>query len=331
MYQTKFEWHREIWNIHRDNDLERLALQVFRHQYDQVSVYRKFAGLTDSLPENIHRILQIPFLPVSLFKQHVVTDSPIDLTTLCFESSTTTGQIPSKHFIINPSIYQHSFTKCFESFFGSPESYAIVGLLPSYLERGQSSLVNMVHQLIERSGHPLSGFYLHNHAELFATLQALEVAQQPTLLFGVTYALLDFAATYPMPLQYTKIIETGGMKGRREEMNRTAVHRVLKEAFDLRQVCSEYGMTELLSQAYSLEDEWFCCPPWMKILVRDPNDPKDMKPIGRGLINLIDLANIHSCSFISTDDIGEIAPDGRFKVHGRLDFSEWRGCSLLAV
>lgn len=248
-----------------------------------------------------------------------------------FESSSTTGQTPSKHYIADISLYENTFVQGFRQFFGEVSDYCILGLLPSYLERGHSSLVYMVNRLIKESNHLLSGFYLHNKDALLETLQTLENQQQKTLLFGVTFALFDFAEQFVMPLQHVQIIETGGMKGRREEWTRTRVHDYLKAQFHLPEIFSEYGMTELLSQAYSKGQELFQCSSCMKVLIRDLNDPLLILSQGKGAINIIDLANIHSCCFIATDDMGELFPDERFYVHGRIDQSEMRGCSLLTL
>jgi len=309
-----------------------LCLDVFRFQYAHNSMYRAYCDLVHPSAASITNPLQIPFLPIQFFKSHRVLLEEADRPDLpCFESSGTTGQIPSRHWRPNDELYIQSFRTCFRECFGEPTQYCILGLLPSYLERANSSLVYMVRQLIEDSQHPASGFFLHNHEALHDTLLDLQTQQKPTLLFGVTYALLDFASAFPMPLAHTTIIETGGMKGRREELNREEVHQQLKSAFQLESVASEYGMTELFSQAYALNDGRFVCPPRMQVLVRDLNDPLDTQLTGRGALQVIDLANLYSCSFIATEDLGMVEPDGSFKVLGRLDHSEARGCSLLAV
>jgi hypothetical protein len=234
-------------------------------------------------------------------------------------------------------IYKESFTKSFELFYGPVTNWCVIGLLPSYLERKNSSLIYMVDELIKKSSHPQSGFYLHEHEKLYPVLQSLENAKQKTILFGVTFALLDFAEKYPLPLQHTIIMETGGMKGRREEMIRREVHDILQKSFHAPVIHSEYGMTELLSQAYSKGNGIFHCPPWMKVLVRDDEDPLTIRELSlspspgpvAGAINVIDLANIYSCSFIATDDAGKLYQDGSFEVLGRIDNSDLRGCSLM--
>lgn len=307
-----------------------LQAAVFAYQYQHNPVYRQFCDLvgggnTDTGFKNVP-----PFLPIRFFKTHRVLASGCE-PEMVFESSGTTGMEVSRHAVHRINLYQSSFTQAFELFYGSPANWCILGLLPSYLERAHSSLVFMVQRLIEKSGHPQSGFYLHNTDALAQQLQQLEAARQPTLLLGVTYALLDFAATYPMPLRYTTIMETGGMKGRREELVRPEVHRRLQTAFGVASIHSEYGMTELLSQAYSRGEGLFRCPPWMRVLVRDEDDPAAVFATGKGALNIIDLANVFSCSFIATDDVGEVYADGSFRVLGRLDNSDIRGCSLLAL
>jgi hypothetical protein len=239
--------------------------------------------------------------------------------------------VNSRHYINDLLLYEESFLKGFEMFYGPVTDYCILGLLPSYLERENSSLVYMVDKLVEKSGHPQSDFYLDEYEKLSSTIVELERKKQKALLIGVTFALLDFAEQFPIPLQYTTIMETGGMKGRRKEMIREELHTVLKNAFAIDSIHSEYGMTELLSQAYSRGDGIFKTPPWMKILARDEEDPLLVKQTGSGIINVIDLANIHSCSFIATDDAGKIYEDVSFEVLGRVDGSDLRGCSLLVV
>ncbi len=315
------------------SDFEKLAIELYQFQVTHNPVYQQFAELVQKsmTPTTLK---QIPFLPISLFKTHKVTSTNFE-PALVFESSGTTQTINSKHFIKDPSLYTESFSRAFEIFYGKPENYCILGLLPSYLERQNSSLILMVDTLIKNSHHPDSGFYLHNHQQLADTLVRLEQTQQPTLLIGVTFGLLDFAAEFPISLQHTIIMETGGMKGRRKEMVREEVHTTLKNAFQLNAVHSEYGMTELLSQAYSKEDGRYYCPPWMKVVLRSEDDPfeiiTDVSAPTNGIINVIDLANLYSVSFLATDDAGKLYPDGSFEVLGRIDNSDIRGCSLLAL
>lgn len=313
------------------SNFQEKALALFQYQYERNAVYQTYANLLHRTPDSITNLHQIPFIPVSFFKTHRFLSEPFHDGMLYFESSTTTNQTPSKHYIFDPGLYECSFMTAFEHFFGTVSDYCIVGLLPSYLERGHSSLVYMVEALIQQSKHPLSGFYLNNYTDLYQVLQQLESQKQKTLVFGVTYALLDFAENFPIPLNFTRIIETGGMKGRRIELTRTEVHNQLKSAFALDQIYSEYGMTELLSQAYSLQNEVFEAPPWMRLFVRELNDPAAIASEGKGAINIIDLANRHSCAFLSTDDYGEVFANGTFKIHGRIDHSEIRGCSLLTI
>ena len=273
-------------------------------------------------------------MPISFFKTHSVATTVFE-PEIIFESSGTTGGNTSRHLVKSLSLYNKSFLKTFQLFYGNPKDFCILGLLPGYLERQNSSLIIMVDQLIKKTTHPHSDFYLHDHEKLYKTLVHNEIMQQTTLLIGVTYALLDFAEKYSMELQHTLVMETGGMKGRREEITREEVHSILKKQLNLKRIHSEYGMTELLSQAYSKGNGVFYTPPWMKILVREYHDPfaissapKNHKPLN-GLINVIDLANIYSCCFIATDDVGKIYRDNTFEVLGRRDASDLRGCSLL--
>ena len=286
---------------------------------------------------NINSPEKIPFLPISFFKSHIIKTTEFE-PDIIFESSGTTKNISSKHYVKDISIYKKSFTTCFEKFYGPAKYKCILGLLPSYLEQKNSSLILMTEDLIKTSSHDLSGFYLYDHEKLHRTLMHNELLKMPTLLIGVTYALLDFAEKYPMQLRHTIVMETGGMKGRREEMTRQEVHIKLQTQLGVSLVHSEYGMTELLSQAYSKGDGIFHCPGWMKILLRDEDDPFNIitaadaqnKP-QTGLINVIDLANIHNCCFIATDDIGRLHSNESFEVLGRSDSSDVRGCSLMTI
>lgn len=322
---------------------EAVALEVFRFQYVNNPLYATFTDTLRVNPEEVNSLLQIPFLPISFFKSHSVCSTAFEPEAI-FESSGTTGSVNSKHFIKNIDIYRQSFLKGFNQFYGDPADWCIIGLLPSYLERKNSSLVYMVDELVRRSAHEHSGFYLNEFEKLHQVLQQLEAKQQKTLLIGVTFALLDFAEHYPLPLKYTTVMETGGMKGRREEITRQEVHAILKTAFQLPAIHSEYGMTELLAQAYSKGEGAFTCPPWMKVLVREEDDPLTIqrevvhagygnsRPRGvNGILNIIDLANIYSCSFIATDDAGKLYPGGNFEVTGRTDNSDLRGCSLMVA
>lgn len=325
-------FNQEIHKIFdlKPGDFAGLALEIFRYQYRENPLYRSFTDALGIKPEKVNTIKDIPFLPVRFFKSHKIVSGQSE-PEIYFESSGTTGMVNSRHWIPDTDLYKESFTRGFKQVYGDPRKYCILGLLPSYLERGHSSLVYMVEELVRQSGHPQSGFYLHDYAQLQQNLQTLENAGQPTLLIGVTYALLDFAEQFSQPLKHTIVMETGGMKGRRKEMVREEVHGQLMQAFGLNSIHSEYGMTELLSQAYSTGDGIFSCPPWMKIVLRDDEDPLTLSESGKGVINVIDLANVHSCSFIATDDAGVLYPDGRFEVRGRVDGSDLRGCSLLAL
>lgn len=341
------QWNHKVFNLDKQG-FQALSIEIFHFQYKNNPVYKAYVDALLPDISTIDAINKIPFLPVRFFKSHQVLTTDFAPETV-FESSGTTDSVNSRHFVKDLSLYEESFIKGFELFYGSIKDYCIVGLLPSYLERHNSSLVYMVNKLIEECGHPQSGFYLDEYEKLASVLIELEKNEQKTLLFGVTFALLDFAEQFPMPLQYTTIIETGGMKGRRKEMIREELHAVLQNAFNASSIHSEYGMTELLSQAYSKGDGIFNTPPWMKILVRDEEDPLLVKQTGSGIINIIDLANIYSCSFIATDDAGKIYADacpparlshsdgdalfgrGSFEVLGRVDGSDLRGCSLLTV
>jgi hypothetical protein len=310
-----------------DNAFRDACMDTFRFQYAQNPVYRQWCDLTGTVGA-VKTPLSIPALPISFFKTHTVTTTAFTPETV-FESSGTTKTNTSRHLVKDTFIYRESFLKAFTMFYGDVQEWCILGLLPSYLERQHSSLVMMVDELIRRSGHAASGFYLDEHEKLAETLTSLESQGQKTLLIGVTFGLLDFAAVFPQTLRSTIIMETGGMKGRRRELTRAEVHDLLSKGFGVDMVHSEYGMTELLSQAYSNGNGRFTCPPWMKVFVRDEEDPLSIKPSGRGLLQVIDLANRYSCAFIATEDVGIVHEDGSFEVWGRLDHSDVRGCSLL--
>ncbi len=310
-------------------DFLELAIETFRFQVDNVPVYQKFVKYLGVNVSSVNRLEQIPFMPISLFKTHKVLAN--DLTEeLVFTSSGTTGMQTSKHYVAYVDWYQQSYRMGFELAFGSPKQYCILALLPSYLERGGSSLVYMVEDLIQSSHHPSSGFYLNQYDQLAQTIIQLEQQKQPTLLIGVSYALLDLIERHQFKLNYTKIIETGGMKGQRKELIKEEFYTNLKVGFGVSTIYSEYGMTELLSQAYSNADGMYNCPPWMQVLIRDVNDPFHYMPKSKsGGINIIDLANRYSCSFLATQDLGQINADGSFGVLGRFDHSDIRGCNLL--
>ncbi len=327
------QWNDKIFTVSQAG-FESLALDIFRYQSRYNDIYRRYIAALGKDPAAVSALTDIPFLPIRFFKSHQVTSSSFE-PELVFESSGTTGSINSRHLVKEAAVYERSFSEAFSLFYGPATDWCIIGLLPSYLERSHSSLVYMVDRLVKQSGHPGSGFYLYEHEKLAHLLQQLEAKHQPTLLIGVTFALLDFAEKHSLSLRHTVVMETGGMKGRREELVRPQVHSILTKAFGVTVIHAEYGMTELLSQAYSDGNGLFSCPPWMKIVLRDEEDPltvrADTGAIVSGAINVIDLANIHSCSFIATDDAGRLHPDGRFEVMGRLDNSDLRGCSLMVL
>lgn len=318
-----------IFNVKKAGFLSQ-CLAAFSLQYEQVAIYRNFCHQLGVEPSHISRLEEIPFLPISFFKTHAVVNDP-DAVQVVFTSSGTTGQIPSRHYVTDLSLYEASFTAGFRHFFGEPDQYAILCLLPSYLERTGSSLVYMASKLIEQSNNPQSGFFLESTGALQQIIAEREMQGQKSILLGVTFALLDFAAKHPMELKHAIVMETGGMKGRRAEMTRAEMHQQLCQAFNISEVFAEYGMTELLSQAYSTGKGIFVCPPWMQVLVRPEDDPFLVKPVGTGILCIVDLANQNSCSFIETGDLGRVHPDGSFEVLGRMDHSEMRGCSLLAL
>jgi phenylacetate-coenzyme A ligase PaaK-like adenylate-forming protein len=323
------EWKHKILNV-TDAGFPELALEVFRYQYKNCGVYRAYVNAIGIDAKKIKSPEHIPFLPIRFFKSHEIKTGSFVAETV-FESSGTTGTINSRHFIKSVGWYEQVFTKNFQQFYGNTENWCIIGLLPSYLERKNSSLVHMVNRLVEKTENLHSGFYMYDFDQLAEVLFELEKNNQPVLLLGVSFALLDFAERKKLSLRNAVIMETGGMKGRRQELIRDEMHRVLKDSFGVSTIHSEYGMTELISQAYSKGEGIFNCPPWMKMLVRDDEDPFAVNTQGSGAINIIDLGNIYSCSFIATDDVGKIYPDGGFEILGRMDGSDLRGCSLLAL
>jgi len=325
---SNYQYDRIFAGLPRD--FQSRALALFKNQYAGNTLYRNFADRFHAVPTVVRELNQIPFLPVSFFKTEAVRTG-VFTPEIIFESSRTTGQSPARHFVKESGLYRESFVKGFEFFYGSPRDYCILGLLPSYLERNGSSLVYMVDELIRLSGHPESGFYLYDFEKLRAVILKLEKNKQRTLLIGVSFALLDFAEKYPLDLSHTTVMETGGMKGRRLEMIRIELHEILKQKLGVSRIHSEYGMTELLSQAYSNGEGIYKPAPWMKLLVREEDDPLQLHETGEGLLNIIDLANRDSCAFIATDDVARLFDDGSFEVLGRMDNSDIRGCSLLAV
>ena len=320
---------KRIFDISSNKEFEQLALEIFQFQYYNNPVYHQFCKLLKIEPGTVLSIDKIPFLPIEFFKTHRVfvgNEKAQDV----FLSSGTTGQNQSKHYVKDLSLYQQSFTKGFEHFYGKIDDYTILALLPSYLERKGSSLIYMMNDFIAKSNNQKSGFFLKNEHKLIDLLHFLNKNKQKTILFGVSFALLDLAEKHQIDLSNIIIMETGGMKGRREEITRDALHHIYKKAFRVENIHSEYGMTELLSQAYSKGNGLFKAPPWMKILIRDINDPFCLLSENKtGGINVIDLANINSCSFIATHDLGKSLASNQFEVLGRFDNSDLRGCNLL--
>ncbi len=305
-------------------------MAVFKYQAAYNEIYMRYLTALKIKTEAVTELEQIPFMPIDFFKTHKVIsgDNSSHNEAWAFTSS---GTVQSRHYVTDTAVYEKSYLKGFAHFYGNIDEYCVLALLPSYLEREGSSLIYMAADLIKKSGHRESGFYLHNFDELILKLKELEYAKQKTILLGVTYALLDLAEEIGMKLNYTIVMETGGMKGKREEMVREELHTVLCQRFGVSAIHSEYGMTELLSQAYSKGNGIFYCPPWMKVMIRDTNDPFSFLPDNKtGGINIIDLANINSCSFIASQDLGKSYSDNSFEVLGRFDNSDIRGCNLLA-
>ena len=318
-----------IFNIH--HNFNQVAQSVFSFQYQNNKVYKQWCNLMcPQISDAQFQISTIPFLPISFFKTHTITSTTF-IPQQIFESSGTTTTINSQHLVKDINIYKTSFIQTFETFYGKINEWCIIGLLPSYLERNNSSLVMMVDEMIKLSNNNQSGFYLYEFDKLKNVLTELGNKKQKTLLIGVTFGLLDFAEKNKMQLNHVVVMETGGMKGRKKELTRNEVHNFLKENLGVKEIHSEYGMTELLSQAYSKNNGKFICPPWMKVVVRSEEDPLQINCTGKGILNIIDLANVYSCSFIATDDAGIVYEDGSFEVIGRVDNSDIRGCSLLIV
>ncbi|MBP6456225.1 MAG: acyl transferase [Chitinophagaceae bacterium] len=319
----------EIFSI-KENDFEKKAIEMMHFQYQNCNIYAQFIDALKINLSTINTIEKIPFLPISFFKTHTILHQDVEKENcVLFESSATTGMQVSKHFVAKPELYEMSMRKSFENRFGAIEENCFLGLLPAYLERKNSSLVFMVNDFIETSKYEQSGFYLYNFEELKNTLLELEKYKISSVLFGVSFALIDFAKAFSMPLKYCKIIETGGMKGRQEEWTKEKLHQFLSEAFEQKNIFSEYGMTELLTPSYSVEHKKFISPSWEKVLVRDEWDALTVFKKGKGALNIIDLANKYSCSFIATEDLGEVFVDGSFELLGRKDNADLRGCSIL--
>jgi phenylacetate-coenzyme A ligase PaaK-like adenylate-forming protein len=320
---------QQVFSINNEQQFAETALQIFRFQAEHCAVYREFITNLKVDIDAVKNVENIPFLPISFFKSHPVI-SNTDAVQATFTSSGTTGMITSKHLVTDVSCYEESFRKAFEIFYGDIKDYCVLALLPSYQEREGSSLIYMAEDLVKQSESPDSGFYLYNHDDLYHQLKKQQQAGKPTILIGVTFALLDFVEQFPIDFPELIVMETGGMKGRRKEMIREELHATFCKGFGVNMIHSEYGMTELLSQAYSKGVGIFNCPPWMRIITRDTNDPvSTLQNDKTGGINVIDLANINSCSFIATQDLGKVYADGSFEVLGRFDNSDIRGCNLL--
>ncbi len=328
---------QNIFSIANEEDFRQQCIETFHYQYKNVEVYRKFVNYLNIDPQSVREISDLPFLPIEIFKNHLVLDQTKGDVALFFQSSGTTQMNLSKHYIADETLYKESIYKSFSRFIGKPEDFIFLGLLPNYLERQNSSLIYMVDYLMKTSHKPENGYFLYNHQELFELLSQLSGTHKEIILFGVSFALLDFldflySDSFTHSLAHSPnltIIETGGMKGRKEEMTKDELLKTLQTGFKTKRIFSEYSMTELLSQAYSLGNNEYSCPPWMKILIRNTEDPLSYMPDGRtGAINIIDLVNRYSCSFIATQDLGKVHQQ-KFQVLGRLDHSDIRGCSLL--
>jgi hypothetical protein len=319
-----------IFNLQNSFEFNEIARSLFHFQYRNNEVYHNFVNALGIIDSQVYHPEQIPFLPVSFFKTHKIVTGDF-AEELIFESSGTTGTETSRHYVADADLYERSFLTGLELFYGDLSKYVVFALLPSYLERKNSSLVYMVEKVLQRSNRQMGGFFLHDLEELKKQLLEAQRLGLKILLIGVTFALLDMAEHFSVEIPGAVIVETGGMKGRRKEITRMELHENLCRGFGVNKIHSEYGMTELLSQAWSAGDGIFRCPPWMKVLIADTNDPLSFLESGRsGGINIIDLANFHSCSFIATQDLGRVFDDGSFEVLGRFDNSDIRGCSLLA-
>mgnify|MGYP002640524636 CR=1 FL=1 len=321
--------NNNLFKHHNIEEFEKLSLQIFQKQYHQIRVYRSFVDALNVNPEQVNKLEDIPFMPIEFFKDYKVLAEKEEVE-LVFKSSGTTGMQRSQHFVKSARVYEESFIKGFEYFYGPITDYVLLALLPSYLENGDSSLVYMADHLIKLSKNEDSGFYLNDYSKIVEKLHLLKNGKKKVMLLGVSYALLDLVELERFDFPNLTIMETGGMKGRRKEMVREELHEFIGKGFGVEKIHSEYGMTELLSQAYSKGDGVFNCPPWMKIMIRDVNDPLSLLEEGKsGAINIIDLANIHSVSFLATKDLGKISAPNSFQILGRFDSSDIRGCNLL--
>ncbi len=319
-----------IFTIKTEEDFRKTCIETFLYQYENVEIYHKFVDYLNINSSQIKDIRDIPFLPIEMFKNHTILDTNSTAESY-FQSSGTTQMLRSKHWISDFNLYEESIYESFSQFIGKPEDYIFLGLLPNYSENPHSSLIYMVDFLMKKSSKPENGYFLYNHEELFHLLQQLK--DKKVILFGVSFALLDFLDNnfdfMTLGLLDFTIIETGGMKGRKEEMTKDELLKILQKGFNTQRIFSEYSMSELLSQAYSLGNNEYLSPNWMRVLIRNIEDPFSYEKEGKtGAINIIDLANVHSCSFIATQDLGKIQ-NGKFQVLGRIDHSDIRGCSLL--
>lgn len=322
---------KQIFSIQSEEDFQNVALEVFRYQAQENEVYNNFLNFLNVDYSTVKHTNEIPFLPIQFFKKYNLISGNRAVEKV-FTSSGTTGMSTSKHLVTDLALYHYNLEKCFEQFYGPLSDYTIFALLPSYLERTGSSLIDMVEYWIEKSGSDKSGFYLYNHDELYENLIAHEKTGKKAILIGVSFALLDFVENYKMKLKHTIVMETGGMKGRKKEITREELHTILKDGFGTNEIHSEYGMTELLSQGYSRGDLTFKSPNWMRIMIRETEDPLSYVEQGKtGGVNVIDLANYNSISFIATDDLGKKVATNQFEILGRFDHSDVRGCNLMVM
>src|SRR5690625_690786 len=320
-----------IFSIKHRQDFESTALDIFCYQYENNSTYNFYCRAINRKPGEVDALHKIPFLPIEFFKAHQILNDNVEYEEI-FTSSGTTGSQPSKHYVADLSLYEKTFYQAFFQFYGNLKGYVVLALLPSYLERTGSSLIYMANAFIKSSKHPESGFYLHEYEKLAKKLKRLDAQGQKVLLIGVSFGLLDLVESETFSLKNTIVMETGGMKGRRKEMTRQELHQILAKGFGVNRIHSEYGMTELLSQAYSQGEGLFSCPSTMQVLIREPEDPFHFLSDGKnGGLNVIDLANLHSCSFIATQDLGRKHASGKFEILGRFDHSDIRGCNLLVL
>ncbi|MBA3681663.1 MAG: acyl transferase [Bacteroidetes bacterium] len=325
-----FNNENRIFNIASEKEFLELSLSIFNYQASQNAVYRQWIQLLNIDPAKVSMLEQIPFLPIEFFKKQEISTSPLTQNTVKFTSSSTTSQTPSTHFVTDISVYEKSFLKGFELFYGKPSDYCILALLPNYLQRSGSSLVYMCDKLIKESQHTLSGFFLDEIDKLITIIEELKKTKQKIILIGVSYALMDLCDKAVHLNENFIVMETGGMKGTRKELLKSELHTYLRSGFKINNIHSEYGMTELLSQAYSLGNEEFASPPWLKFLIREVDDPLKIRTDHKtGGVNVIDLANVNSCSFIATKDLGKINENGKLELMGRYDNSDVRGCNLM--